>query len=372
MWTWFITNGFWVLVAVVLGLIGFLAIKRWAGSLIRKVVPKQLHEQLDGILRAVAWTVIAIGGLLIILSIAAVTVSTLGGDISPALTAVTSWLFDHGLRIALIIGLSFLLLRAAKAALPYFIKRSMKPRGRGRRAKEELRKRADTLSYILIQGISAIIVLIAIFMLLSELGIDVTAALAGLGIIGVAVGFGAQYLIRDLIAGFFVFLENQYNVGDVIQVGTTWGVVEEMSLRRTIARDIDGARHVIPNGEIRILSNYTQEVSRVNLNIGVAYKEDLDRVMSLMRQTWQLMAEDTRWGAYIKSKDPTILRVNEFGDSGIIIKIAGDTEPMMQWEVMGEYRKRIKQVFDEMGIEIPWPHTKLYFGDDSVKKGLSK
>ena len=372
MWVWFTTNGFWILVAVVVGLIVFLAIKRWAESLIRRIIPEQLHEQLDGILRVVAWTVIGIGGLLIFLSITAVTISTLGGDVSPVLAAVGNWLLDHGLRMALIIGLSFLFFRAVKAVLPYFIQRSMKPSGRSRKAKEELKKRAATLSGVLIQGISIIIVLIAIFMLLSELDIDVTAALAGLGIVGVAVGFGAQWLVRDLIAGFFVFLENQYNVGDVIQVGTTWGVVEEMSLRRTIARDLDGARHVIPNGEIRILSNYTQDISRVNLDVSVAYKEDLDRVISLMRQTWQMMAEDTIWGVHIKSKDPIILRVNEFGNSGIIIKIAGDTVPMMKWEVMGEYRRRIKQVFDDMGIEIPWPHTKLYFGDDSVKKRLSK
>ncbi|MHA1939735.1 MAG: mechanosensitive ion channel family protein, partial [Candidatus Thorarchaeota archaeon] len=300
MWIWFTDNGFWILVAVIVGLIVFLALKRWAGSLIRKVVPKQLHEQLDGILIAVTWAVIAIGGLLIALSITAVIISTLGGDITPVLASMADWLLDHGVRIVIIIGLSYLFSRAVKAVLPYFIQRSMKPRSRSRRAKEELMKRADTLSRILVQGISVIIGLIAVFMILSELDIDVTAALAGLGIVGLAVGFGAQYLVRDLIAGFFVFLENHYNVGDVIQVGEIWGIVEEMSLRRTIARDLDGARHVIPNGEIRVLSNLTQDMSRVNLNIGVAYKEDVDRVMSLMRQTWQLMADDPRWGAYFK------------------------------------------------------------------------
>jgi len=372
MWEWFTANGVWILVALVIGLILFLALKRWANRLIRKVVPEPLHEQLDGILKAITWVTIGIGGVLIALSIAAVTISTLGRDITPALGAIGSWLLGHGVRIFIIIGLAYLFHQLAKTLMPRFIERSITMRGRGRRAREEMKKRIQTLSHILTQGITVIITLIAIFMILSELEIDITAALAGLGIAGLAVGFGAQYLIRDLIAGFFVFLENQYNVGDVIKVGDTFGIVEEVSLRRTVTRDLDGARHVIPNGEIRILSNYSQEMSRAHLNISVAYKEDLDRVMALMRKTWEEMSADDTWSRYIQSKTPQILRVDEFGDSGITIKLVGWTEPIMQWDVMGEYLRRIKKVFDQEGIEIPWPHMKLYFGDESVKKGLSK
>ncbi len=372
MWPWFIANGFWILVALVTGLLLFLALKRWAGRLIRKAVPEPLHEQLGGILKIVTWVIVGIGGVLIALSIAAVTISTLGGDISPALGAVGGWLLQHGVRILIIIGIAYLVHRLASILTPRLIERSITMRGRGRRAREELKKRTQTLSHILTQLIAVIITLIAIFMILSEVGIDITAALAGLGIAGIAVGFGAQYLIRDLIAGFFVFLENQYNVGDVIKVGDTFGIVEEVSLRRTVTRDLDGARHVIPNGEVRVLSNYSQEMSRAHLNISVAYKEDLDRVMALMKQTWEEMAQDDTWSRYLKSKTPQILRVNEFGDSGIIIKLVGWTEPIMQWDVMGEYRRRIKRVFDEAGIEIPWPHIKLFFGDDSARKGFFK
>jgi len=372
MWSWFIANGIWILVALVIGLILFLALRRWAGRLIRKVVPEPLHEQLDGTLKVVTWVVVGIGGVLIALSIAAVTISTLGGDISPALGVVGGWLLQHGVRILIIIGIAYLMHRLASILTPRLIEGSITIRGRGRRAREELKKRTRTLSHILTQVIAVIITLIAVFMVLAELGINITAALAGLGIVGIAVGFGAQYLIRDLIAGFFVFLENQYNVGDVIKVGDTFGIVEEVSLRRTVTRDIDGARHVIPNGEVRILSNYSQEMSRAHLNISVAYKEDLDRVMALMKQTWEEMAEDDTWSRYLKSKTPQILRVNEFGDSGIVIKLVGWTEPIYQWDVMGEYRRRIKKVFDEADIEIPWPHMKLFFGDDSVKKGLSQ
>lgn len=372
MWQWFLSNGVWILVSIIIGLILFIALKRWAGQLIRKAVPEQLHGHLDETLRIITWVTIGIGSLLIILSVTAVTITALGGDVSPALEVVVSWLLLHGVRIFIVISIAYLVHHLSKILTPRIIERSITVSGRGRKAKEELRKRAQTLSNILTQILAVFITSIAIFMILTEVGINVTAALAGLGVIGIAVGFGAQYLVRDLISGFFIFLENHYNVGDVIKVGDVFGIVEEMSLRRTVTRDLDGARHVIPNGEIRILSNYSQEMSRAHINITVAYKEDLDQVMALMKQTWEEMSRDDTWHRFIKSETPQILRVNEFGDSGIVIKLVGWTEPIYQWDVMGEYRRRIKKVFDQAGIEIPWPHMKLYFGDDSVKKGLSK
>jgi small-conductance mechanosensitive channel len=129
-----------------------------------------------------------------------------------------------------------------------------------------------------------------------------------------------------------------------------------------VLRDLDGAKHTIPHGNIGVVSNHTQELARANLNISVAYKEDLDRVMEIMKKTWEELAQDPAWSSYIISQSPTVLRVNEFADSGIYIKIVGDTKPIQQWSVMGEYRRRIKRVFDEEKIEIPWPHTMLYFG----------
>ena len=241
-----------------------------------------------------------------------------------------------------------------------------------KRPEGEREKRAGTLIN-LINGLSIVsISIIALFIILQQVGINITAALAALGVVGIAVGFGAQYLIRDLIAGFFIFLENQFNVGDVIRVGNIAGGVEEISIRRTVLRDLDGARHMIPNGEIRTVSNLTQEWSRAHINVSVAYKEDLDRVMALMRNTWEEMAEDPDWSPFMKVKTPWLLRVDEFGDSGITIKMVGETEPIKQWDVMGEFRRRIKKVFDREGVEIPWPHVKLYLGDDSVKKSLSK
>ena len=273
-----------------------------------------------------------------------------------------NWVYQMGWKIFLILGICFGTFMMIRRFVPLAIRRTVS-RQMKRKRKVEREKRVQTLVR-LITTISAIgLGTLATFLVLQHLGINITAPLVGLGVFGVAVGFGAQYLIRDLIAGFFIYLENQYNVGDVIQVGSIAGIVEELSLRRTILRDLDGARHVVPNGEVRIVSTLTQEWSRAHINISVAYKEDLDRVMALMRKTWEEMKQDPDWGPDMLSETPWLLRVDEFGDSGITIKMVGETEPIKQWGVMGEYRRRIKRVFDEEGIEIPWPHVKLYLGD---------
>ena len=272
-----------------------------------------------------------------------------------------NWISQTGWKIFLIAGICFATYMMIRRFAPLAIRRTVR-RQMKKRPKTEREKRVQTLVRLTTTTSAIGLGTLATFLVLQQLGVNITAPLVGFGVFGVAVAFGAQYLIRDFIAGFFVYLENQYNVGDVIKVGDIAGVVEEISLRRTILRDLDGARHIIPNGEIRTVSNLTQEWSRAHLNISVAYKEDLDRVMALMRQTWEEMKQDPDWGSFMLSETPWLLRVNEFGDSGIIIKMVGETRPIMQWGVMGEFRRRIKKVFDEHGIEIPWPHTKVYFG----------
>ncbi len=273
-----------------------------------------------------------------------------------------SWISQTGWKIFLIVGICLGAFMMIRRFVPLAIRRTVK-RQMKRKRKVEREKRVQTLVRLVTTSSAIGLGILAAFLILQQVGINMTAPLVGLGVFGIAVGFGAQYLIRDIIAGFFIYLENQYNVGDVIKVGNIAGGVEEISLRRTILRDLDGARHVVPNGEIRIVSNLTQEWSRAHLNISVAYKEDLDRVMALMRKTWEEMTNDPDWSPFIISKTPWLLRVNEFGDSGITIKMVGETEPIKQWDIMGEYRRRIKRVFDEEGIEIPWPHVKLYLGD---------
>jgi len=272
------------------------------------------------------------------------------------------WLKGHGLRIFFIIAFSIVLYYALRKAIPRAMHLTM---GKGKwtkKIKEEHEKRVKTLSKVFVVTSGILILVTALFMVLSEFGVNIGPLIAGFGIVGVAVGFGAQYLIRDLIAGLFIIMENQYNVGDVVRIGSISGIVEEINLRRTVLRDLDGVVHFIPNGESGVISNFTKEWSRVNLNVSVSYGTNLDHAIAVINRVCKEMAEEPHWKSSI-IKTPQVLRVDNLGDSGIDIKILGDTKPIMQWDVMGEIRKRIKKAFDEEGIEIPWPHMKVYFGD---------
>ncbi len=273
-----------------------------------------------------------------------------------------SWVYQEGWKVFTIVGICLGAFFIIRRFVPFAIRRTIKRQMKGKR-KVEREKRVQTLARLITTVSAAGLGALATILVLNQVGVNVWAGVAAIGVVGIAVGFATQQLIRDYIGGFYIYLENQYNVGDVIRVGTISGIVEELSLRRTVLRDLDGARHTISNGEIRTVSNLTQDWSRAHLNISVAYKEDLDQVMAIMRRTWEEMAKHPHWGSLMISKTPWLLRVDEFGNSGITIRMVGETEPLQQWEVMGELRRRLKRAFDEEGIEIPWPHVKLYFGD---------
>ncbi len=281
-------------------------------------------------------------------------------------STVTDWLLSHGVRILIILIVSFILYFALRKLAPPFLQLTIKKRRREKKAEEELEKRIKTLSRVFVVTGLVLIIVVAAFMILAELGINIAPLLVGFGIAGIAIGFGAQSLVRDLITGLFILIENHYSVGDVVRIADVAGIVEEVNLRRTILRDLDGIVHVIPNGEIKIASNFTREWSRVNLNVSVAYGEDLDRVIEVLNRIGKEMAEEPYWRELILGA-PQVLRVDKLGDSGIEIKILGETKPIKQWEVTGELRKRIKKTFDEEGIEIPWPHTKVYFGSPTPR-----
>lgn len=274
---------------------------------------------------------------------------------------MTDWFMVHGIRILAIILIStvicLLLRHFVRLLVKKFVSRQMKGQPEG-----EIKKRVGTLSSIFVNTGIAIVAILAIFTILPEFRVSIAAALAGFGIVGIAVGFGAQNLIRDLLAGIFILLEDQYRVGDVAKIAGIGGLVEKIELRRTVLRDLDGIVHSIPNGEIKVASNFTKGYSRVNLNVSVAYGEDLDHVIEVINRVCEKMAEDPKWSADLVST-PKVLRVDNLGDSGVDIKILGDTKPIRQWDVMGELRLRIKRTFDTEGIEIPWPHTKVYFGN---------
>jgi len=279
---------------------------------------------------------------------------------------VMSWILGDGLHILIIVAVGVVLWFALRKSIRPVVYHTVK-RTKGE-SKEGIRKRTDTLISVFVGTGKILIALLVVLMILSELDIPIAPALATLGVAGVAVGFGAQYMIRDLIAGIFIIWENQYRVGDVVKVADVAGLVEEVHMRKTVLRDLDGIVHHVPNGEIRVASNYSRHFARVNLNISVAYGEDLDHAISVINRVCQELAEDTNWRKRIVSV-PQVLRVDNLGDSGIDIKILGEVKPLEQWGVMGELRLRLKKAFDAEGIEIPWPHLKVYFGESPANTG---
>jgi small conductance mechanosensitive channel len=227
---------------------------------------------------------------------------------------------------------------------------------------DEILKRSETLSSVFVGAAVSLIYVLSLVMVLTELTVQIGPVLAGFGIAGIAVGFGAQYLVRDLIAGVFILAENQYRTGDVVTLAGISGLVESINLRRTVLRDLDGQAHVIPNGEITVASNKTKYWSRVNLDVGVAYKEDVDRVIRVLNDIGEEIAADPYYGLMLITP-PQVLRLNSLDDSAVTFKMLGDCKPMKQWEIMGELRRRIKNRLDAEGIEIPYPHQTLYWGE---------
>jgi small conductance mechanosensitive channel len=231
-------------------------------------------------------------------------------------------------------------------------------------AKLEEGKRINTLIGIVKGTLNIAMAVIFALIFLEELGIDIAPLLAGAGIIGLAVGFGAQELVRDYISGFFMLLENQLRVGDIVRINDTPGVVEAIELRTITLRDLSGTVHIFQNGKIQSLSNMTKEWSGAVFDIGVAYKENADHVISVMKE----VAEDL--GGSVDYKDlmlepMEVFGLDNFGDSAIVIKARIKAVPGKQWFVGREYRKRLKAAFDKVGIEIPFPHRTIYWGENS-------
>ncbi|MEA2097831.1 MAG: mechanosensitive ion channel family protein [Patescibacteria group bacterium] len=270
---------------------------------------------------------------------------------------ILPWFFDHGIKIIVIIFVAHIIQRSMGLFIDKLIRKIIT--SDNHLSKESEVKREDTLIRIFSVAIGILIWAIAILMSLQEAGFDITPLLAAAGITGLAFGFGGQYLIRDLISGLFIILENQYRIGDVVSFSGTGGTVEDISLRMTTIRDLNGTVHHIPHGEIKQVSNLTKSFSRVNLDIGISYNSKLEHVISVVNKVGKDLAQDTIWKDKIISP-PQFLRVNDFADSAIIIKILGDTKPLKQWEVAGELRKRIKITFDKENIEIPFPQIVVH------------
>jgi len=267
------------------------------------------------------------------------------------------WILGRAAQIALLLILLAIARSALRTLVPGIVKTAvMKSRAKG--DGDELAKRYQTLSGVTVKTGEVVIWIVFGFMTLSLLGIPIAPILAGVSVAGIAIAFGAQALVKDILSGIFILLENQYAKGDVVKIAGIGGHVEDVNLRRTLLRDMDGTVHTIPNGEIRVASNLTRDWSRVNFNVNIAYGEDIDRVFTVINGVGAEMAADPVIGSLIVEA-PRALRVDALADTGIAIKVLGVTKPMKQWEVAGELRKRLQQAFDAAGIETPGPRRAL-------------
>ncbi|MCK4549443.1 MAG: mechanosensitive ion channel family protein [Candidatus Krumholzibacteria bacterium] len=268
------------------------------------------------------------------------------------------WLITSGAKILAIIIISFILIRVVRMV----ISRSKARISLRTEDNIEAAKRTETLTGLVERTVRALVLTAAALMVLQSLGINIGPLLAGAGVVGLAVGFGAQSLVKDVISGFFILIENHMNVGDVVEISGKSGVVESINMRVTTLRDYSGSVHVIPNGQIAVLTNMTKEFSRAVFEIGVAYKENVDEVMQVMKDVAEDMTGDPEWSARIYGP-MEMAGLDSFGDSSVNIKARIETQPREQWNVAREYRRRLKNVFDEKGIEIPFPHVTLYAGE---------
>lgn len=222
------------------------------------------------------------------------------------------------------------------------------------------KQREDTVIAIVNTGLQVLIVTIASLLLLESFGINVGPILAGASVAGVALGFGAQSMVKNYLAGIFIVAENQYRVGDVVRINQeVSGVVEHVSLRATVLRDMDGIVHYVPNGYIDIASNMTMEHAKINLDITVGYEADIDSVEKTINKIGQSIADDTEWQKRI-IEAPHMLRVEAFVESGVMVKIAAKTAPMEQWEIKSEILRRLKKQFEKEGISLPYPQRVVH------------
>ena len=267
-------------------------------------------------------------------------------------------------RIALLIAIAYVatkLLRMALNRLESFLVYATE---RTETISGAAGKRIRTLTGVLWTIGCGLLWFVVALVVFSQVGLNIGPILAGAGVAGLAVGFGAQSLVKDLVSGFFLILENQIRVGDVAIINGTGGLVEAITFRTVVLRDNAAVVHVFPNGSINTLSNMTKDWSAYVIDLGVAYKEDTDRVVEVMRQVGEEMRADPQYmGAMLEPIE--VFGVDDFADSAVTIKARLKTVPLQQWTIGREYRRRLKKALDAERIEIPFPHQTLYMGEAS-------
>ncbi|MFQ6616914.1 MAG: mechanosensitive ion channel family protein [Fidelibacterota bacterium] len=279
-------------------------------------------------------------------------------DVKTFLGTTGEWMMTTGARLLIILVLTLIALKMARVLSNRLFKVVMKAR-----IETEMRKRAETLRSLVRYVLGITILAIALIMVLGEFGVKIGPILAAAGIVGVAIGFGAQHLVQDIISGFFILIEDQIRVGDVIRTAGKAGLVEKMNLRMTVLRDLSGSVHYIRNGLIDVVTNMTKEFSYYVFEIGVAYRENVDEVTAVIQEVDEELRQDSDFKDLIL-EPIEVLGLDRFDDSAVIIKARVKTVPIKQWTVGREFNRRLKEKFDERKIEIPFPHVTLYMGQD--------
>jgi small conductance mechanosensitive channel len=281
---------------------------------------------------------------------------------------LSGWALTHGLRILLVLIGMWILIQIAKLVGKRIIRITSDD---DPTTENERERRAKTLVHIFNLTVRFVVIAFGTITIIKEFGFDIGPVLAGAGIIGLAIGFGSQSLVKDIVSGFFLIMENQIRVGDVVKIGDSSGLVERITLRIVVLRDIDGVMHVIPNGEIKTLSNMTYGWSRAVITVSVAYKEDIGRVMGILKSLAMEVYNDEKYRKVIQ-EEPSIWGIDSLGDSGVNLKVLFKTDPLTQWDLARVFRLKVKNEFDRLGIEIPFPQRTIHIRQELEPGILSK
>jgi moderate conductance mechanosensitive channel len=335
--------------------------RRIAAAAIRRMLPDVVTTASPAVRRPLRLVWIAVFILLLsLLLFPAFQLAGLRPRTGVHLGTLSAWAFTSGLKVILIIVIAYALIRTIGLLVTRF--EHELSTGTTLDALERA-KRARTLGAVISKGTTVLIGGIAALMVLREFRVDIAPVLTGAGIVGLAVGFGAQTLVRDVISGFFLILEDQVRVGDVAAINGIGGLVEEINLRTIVLRDGEGTVHVFPNGSITTLANRSKDFSFYVVDLGISYREDPDRVAGVLRDLGAELQADPKYGPFILAP-LEVFGVDAFADWSVTLKFRIKTMPTKQWEVGRELRRRIKKRFDELGIEIPFPERIVTVRED--------
>ncbi|MDQ3937534.1 MAG: mechanosensitive ion channel family protein [Chloroflexota bacterium] len=262
-----------------------------------------------------------------------------------------------GVRLLLVVLATIIALRFASLTITAGVGRLFEREVREGTAQDvsaiEVQRRRDTLDGLLNRSLRVIILIIAFLMVLGILELDIGPAIAGLGIVGLALSLGAQHLVRDYVAGAFVLIENQYSKGDVVTIAGVTGTVEDISLRRTTLRDVDGTVHHVPHGLIQVSANLTRSWARINLDVPVLYGHDLGELRQVIDGAGRQLADDPDWKARVLEA-PRLVGIENLGDQGMMLKVMGTVRAVDRWPAAGEMRRLIMDAFQREGLTLGW------------------